>query len=59
MKNKIIIKEQEANRFLQSMISPDETIIANNAHNLENITITHNQGKTIISDPKLNLDFIK
>ena len=59
MKNKIIIKEQEADRFLQSMISPDETVIANNAHNLENITITRNQERTIISDPELNLDFIE
>lgn len=59
MKNKIIIKEQEANRFLQSIINPDETVIANHTHNLENITITHNQGKTIISDPELNLDFIE
>lgn len=59
MKNKIIIKEQEADRFLQSMINPNETVIANNAHNLENITITHDQEKTIISDPELNLDFIE
>lgn len=59
MKNKIIIKEQDADRFLQSMINPNETVMANNAHNLENITITHDQGKTIISDLELNLDFIE
>lgn len=59
MKNKIIIKEFEADRFLQSMTNPNETVIANNAHNLENITIKHNQERIIISDPELNLDFIE